>query len=160
MKNNLQSFIEKLDVMLKDRASSPHVSWSPQGDSIYVSDPSTFAAKVLPRYFKHSNFASFVRQLNLYGFHKTSSENGTGACEFSHSIFRRGNEHQFKDIRRKVGASSSDKEARTNTEMDRIVAEFEELKSRHLELEAALTETESEKRTIFAELMNKQDKAE
>ena len=35
------------------------------GTSFHIYDQASFAKDVLPFYFKHSNFASFIRQLNM-----------------------------------------------------------------------------------------------
>jgi hypothetical protein len=43
------------------------------GRTIVIKKIDVFAANVLPKFFKHSNFQSFVRQLHIYDFHKTST---------------------------------------------------------------------------------------
>ena len=44
--------------------------WSKDGTQIVIHDVKQFERLVLPNYFKHNNFNSFVRQLNMYDFHK------------------------------------------------------------------------------------------
>ena len=55
---------------LKDPSKENLIRWSKQGDSFIVIDEDEFARTLIPELFKHNNYASFVRQLNMYGFHK------------------------------------------------------------------------------------------
>lgn len=44
--------------------------WGKDGKTFTVKDTNEFSKTILPKHFKHCNFASFVRQLNKYDFHK------------------------------------------------------------------------------------------
>lgn len=66
-------FVKKLYKMLDEPAFHHIVSWGRTGDSFVVKDMNDFTKLILPRHFKHSNFASFVRQLNKYDFHKVKN---------------------------------------------------------------------------------------
>ncbi len=81
MAPRLPPFISKLLSMLSAPAVSKYCSWSPGGESIVIQFVDEFASTVLPKYFKHNNYNSFVRQLHIYGFRK-EVEDGSGAQEF------------------------------------------------------------------------------
>ncbi len=62
------SFILQLYGLTHDlQAGEEGVKWSPDGTYFTIANPTKFAHQVLPRYFKHKNYTSFIRQLNTYG---------------------------------------------------------------------------------------------
>ncbi len=112
-------FVRKLFSMLEDGSWNDVVRWSLQGDSFVVVNMSEFTKHVLPRHFRHSNFASFVRQLNKYDFHKMKknaamfeqlfgmppgSSNGDfdQMWEFKNDCFVRGRPDLLDGVRRKL----------------------------------------------------------
>lgn len=59
-------FVNKTYEMVDDPQTDEIVSWTLSCDSFVVWDPHKFSSLLLPLFFKHSNFSSFVRQLNTY----------------------------------------------------------------------------------------------
>jgi hypothetical protein len=95
------NFLVKTYEILCDGSMSDIIAWSEDGSSFLIKDVTEFSQKILPKYFKHSNFQSFVRQLNMYDFHKC--KNGE-ENSFYHNMFQRGKKHLLKEIHRKTSA--------------------------------------------------------
>ncbi|XP_077314591.1 heat shock factor protein 4-like isoform X2 [Lithobates pipiens] len=65
--SNVPAFLTKLWTLVEDPETNHLICWSVNGTSFHVFDQGRFAKEVLPKYFKHNNMASFVRQLNMLG---------------------------------------------------------------------------------------------
>ncbi|PWA33097.1 hypothetical protein CCH79_00013057, partial [Gambusia affinis] len=63
--SNVPAFLTKLWTLVEDPDTNHLICWSATGTSFHVFDQGRFAKEVLPKYFKHNNMASFVRQLNM-----------------------------------------------------------------------------------------------
>ena len=93
--------------MVSDPSTDTYISWDPDGTSFTVHEPGMVSSHVLNKYFKHSNFSSFVRQLNSYAFHKINP----GRWTFAHPDFRRDQPENLHKLVRRSSSSSSKKGA-------------------------------------------------
>ena len=109
------AFLEKTYEMI-ETCPVDLAQWMVDGDTFVVKKPQRFAEEIIPRFFKHNNFPSFLRQLNFYGFKKTradecseefAGQDTKGWWEFRHPNFIRGKKGLLKDIRRKTYADPS-----------------------------------------------------
>lgn len=72
LNNPKASFPVKLHKILSNPEYSGIISWLPNGESWRVLQPKVFAEKIIPLYFRHARFPSFMRQVNGWGFRRIS----------------------------------------------------------------------------------------
>ncbi|KAI8636044.1 hypothetical protein BD408DRAFT_356407 [Parasitella parasitica] len=106
--------------MLENKAFKDIFCWNDKGTTFIVKDTNEFSRTILPKHFKHCNFASFVRQLNKYDFHKVRNSDdghkpyGDQAWEFVHPKFIRDRKDLLEDIKRKTPGNKQKKDESPN----------------------------------------------
>ncbi|CAK9832257.1 Heat shock factor protein [Anthophora retusa] len=158
---SVPAFLAKLWKLVEDPETDDLICWSPSGRSFFIRNQAQFARELLPHYYKHNNMASFVRQLNMYGFHKkVSVELGGLKCdrdemEFAHQFFCKGHPYLVEHIKRKIASSKGQDPTLAPIKpelMNKMLSEVRSMRGRQEHLDSKLGAMKRENEALWREL--------
>ncbi|KDO27529.1 hypothetical protein SPRG_06796 [Saprolegnia parasitica CBS 223.65] len=117
-------FLRSLFDMLENENANI-ITWTSDGVAVQVLDRHALETTVLPKYFKHSKFTSFQRQLNYFGF-KKNTRYRSHMYTFTHPYFRQNRKDLLCKITRHYGPDDD----------NHVSVEEDEAMERFLEAEA------------------------
>ncbi|CAO3588168.1 unnamed protein product [Absidia cylindrospora] len=178
MQKNVAPFLNKVYNMVNDPSSDDLIQWASNGKSFFVVRHEDFARLVLPRFFKHSNFSSFVRQLNMYGFHKVPhlqhgvlhSDNDSEQWEFSNPHFQRNQPDLLLLVTRKKGRENDEKESTaatigssnnnsvTNIDLQHILEEIQVIKQHQMNISSQLKNIQNDNSILWQETISARER--
>ncbi|ORY01709.1 hypothetical protein K493DRAFT_209285 [Basidiobolus meristosporus CBS 931.73] len=157
---NVPAFLNKLYKMVDDSSTNELIRWSDDGASFIVTKHEEFAKEVLPRFFKHNNFSSFVRQLNMYGFHKIphlqqgvlQADEGAEHWEFSNPHFLKNQPDLLCLVSRKRGREADDKEGGA-LDMNNVMNEITAIRKHQFTISTDLKNLQRENQQLWQETL-------
>ncbi|ANB14141.1 stress-responsive transcription factor HSF1 [Sugiyamaella lignohabitans] len=155
-------FVAKLWSMVNDEGNSEYIHWMPDGKSFQVVGRELFEKTVLPKYFKHSNFSSFVRQLNMYGWHKVQDvtsgamQTNEEKWQFQSPNFIRDREDLLDNIVRNRGSKGSDDEE--EVDLNRIFEELNVIKENQVSISQDLYRIRKDNELLWTENYQNQER--
>lgn len=162
------AFLAKLWRLVEDPETNDLISWSSDGRSFIIQNQAQFAKELLPLNYKHNNMASFIRQLNMYGFHKiTSIDNGglrfdKDEMEFTHPCFQKDHPYLLEHIKRKIATSKQQQQQQQQQQdekgglkveaMNRVLTEMKQMRGRQESLDTRFCSMKQENEALWREI--------
>lgn len=158
-RGNVAAFLTKLYNMVGDKASNNLIKWSDDGQSFIVVKHVEFAKEVLPKFFKHNNFSSFVRQLNMYGFHKVPHlqqgvlmpDADSEQWEFSNPHFQKNQPDLLYLVSRKKASNGAEDKDALTMDLGHILSEVTAIKRHQVAISSDLKNIERDHQSLWQE---------
>ncbi|XP_075940689.1 heat shock factor protein 2 isoform X2 [Anarhichas minor] len=157
--SNVPAFLTKLWTLVEDADTNEFISWSQEGNSFLVLDEQHFAKEILPKFFKHNNMASFIRQLNMYGFRKVMhidtgvvKQERDGPVEFQHPYFKHGQDNLLENIKRKVSNTRPEDNKIRQDDLSQILASVHSVHSKQENIDVRLATLKRENEALWREI--------
>ncbi|XP_052838521.1 heat shock factor protein isoform X3 [Drosophila gunungcola] len=164
--SGVPAFLAKLWRLVDDADTNRLICWTKDGHSFVIQNQAQFAKELLPLNYKHNNMASFIRQLNMYGFHKiTSIDNGglrfdRDEIEFSHPFFKRNSPYLLDQIKRKISNNKNgdDKSVLKQEAVSKILSDVKVMRGRQDTLDSRFSAMKQENEVLWREIASLRQK--